>query len=189
MDVYIPWENAFFPLRSHQHDEIEYDLKGPFLRVRNADTNRLNKCRVRGRHLPYSKSLDHLIGKRIVGTVARTGPNYIALLVERIEGLPSSSFDIILVQMAKQYLKTKRVNWKVTTPRSWTLPISHNRQLGPHVSLHSVHSKDVGKQFALTIVRVMHWKENSRWVALELNGPLIDLNNWILHLSCAQEML
>ena len=219
MLVHIPWKEAFFPLRPHQINEIEHDSKGPFLRVRNAQTNRLNKCRVYTTSSSPKKSppkttspkkspkitspnkspkmispnkqssLEDLVGKRVSGTVAQTGPNYFALLVEHIESIPSSSLGTQLVQMARQYLKDRNVTWKVNTPRSWTIPVSPQRQLGPHVSLSSIHLKDVHKQFTLTIVRVMHWEENSRWVALKLKGPLIDHTNWILHLSCAQQIL
>ncbi len=134
-------------------------------------------------------SLEDLVGKRVSGTVAQTGPNYFALLVEQIEGITSSSLGTQLVQMARQYLKDRNMTWNVNTPRSWTIPVSPQRQLGPHISLSSSHFKDVHKQFTLTIVGVMHWEENSRWVALKLKGPLIDHTNWILHLSCAQQIM
>lgn len=59
--------------------------------------------------------------------------------------------------------------------------------LGPHVSLHNVHEKDVGKRLSLRITGVIHWEENSRWVALTLQGNATDKTNWILHMSCAQQ--
>jgi hypothetical protein len=215
MFVRIPWKNGSFPLRPHQLEAIEYDAKGPFLRVRNAETARWNKCRVSltsasPKKAPSAKkaspkkgppspktathplSLEDLVGKRVTGTVAQTGPHYFALLVDRIEGLSASSaasLGVQLVRMARQYLSRKGVPWSVATPRSWSIPVHPQRELGPHVSLSDLHRKDVGKQVALTVTGVMHWEENSRWVALRLKGPLVDHTDWVLHLSCAQQPL
>ena len=196
MYVYLPWKKSFFPLRSHQFAAIEYDAKGPFLRVLNASTNRLNKCRVYKEAKSPTKSptkspasLQSLVGGRVTGTVAQTGPEFFALLVDRIDGVSPATMGVDLVQMAKQFLRERHVAWNVRTPRSWSIDVTPTRQLGPHVSLHSLHSKDVGRQFTLTIVGVMHWEENSRWVALQLDGPLVDHTRWVLHLSCAQQPL
>ena len=91
------------------------------------------------------------------------------------------------MKMARQYLKDQNVSWNVVSPRSWTIPVSSDRQLGPHVSLSIHHMTDIHTQVKLKIIGVMHWEEDSRWVALRLSGPLMDHSNWILHLSCAQE--
>jgi len=210
MYVYLPWKKSFFPLRSHQFAAIEYDANGPFLRVLNASTNRLNKCRVYKEASTKSPtksptkapakspakssikspaSLESLVGGRVTGTVAQTGPAFFALLVDRIDGVAPETMGVDLVQMAKRFLRERHVAWNVRTPRSWSIDVTPTRQLGPHVSLHSLHSKDVGRQFTLTIVGVMHWEENSRWVALQLDGPLVDHTRWVLHLSCAQQPL
>lgn len=183
MFVRIPWKKATFALRPDQTHLVQHDAKGLFLYVRNAHTNRLNKCRVVSSPKvtsPPKRSLDDLLGGHVVGTIAQTGPDYVALLVEQ---------ETELVRMAKTYLADRHVSWKVDAPRSWTLPISPYRQLGPHVSLHRSHLKDVGKTLVLTIVGVMHWKEAHRWVALKVKGPLKDHTDWILHLSCAQQPL
>ena len=193
MIVRIPWKKATFALRPDQTHLVQHDAKGLFLYVRNANTNRLNKCRVVSSPdvttSPPKRSLDDLIGGHVVGTIAQTGPDYVALLVQHIDGIPSTSMETELVRMAKTYLADRHVSWKVDAPRSWTLPISPHRQLGPHVSLHRSHLKDVGKTVVLTIVGVMHWKEAQRWVALKVKGPLKDHTDWILHLSCAQQPL
>lgn len=224
MHVYLPWKKKSFPLRPEQFGRIEYDSKGPFLRVTNAGTNRLNKCRIhpsttspkkhstttspkkhykttspkehsktmasqKGTSSPTMLSLQHLVGGEVSGRVARTSPDYWALLVDRVTGIPSDELDMRLVQMAHQYLRVRGVGWKVAEPRSWSIPVSSTRTLGPHVSLSSIHEKDVNKRFTLRIVGVMHWEENSRWVALRLAGPLVDKTDWVLHLSCAQQPL
>lgn len=210
MFVHIPWKNSFFKLRPHQVHEIEEDAKGLFLRIPNAETNRRNKCRVYASHGSPKKSarkspknspitsaqnaqskfsLEHLVGNKVTGVVAQTGPNFVALLVDDIEGISSCSMNTTLVKTARRYLKDRQVPWEVSTPRSWTIAVSASRDLGPHVSLSSWHFKDLHKRFTLTITGVMHWEHNSRWVALKLKGPLVDHTDWILHLSCAQQVL
>jgi len=185
MQVYIPWKSAFFSLLPHQHQNIEYDSKGPFVRIRNAQTKRLNKCRVS--HAP--DDLQKLVGGTVSGIVAQTGPHYVALLIDRVDGIPGSvkTIGTKLFQMAREYLRTQNVPWKVNIPRAWDIPVTPTRELGPHVSLHDKHMKDVNKRVTLKIVGVKHWEEASRWVALVLSGPLTDHTNWILHLSCAQQ--
>ena len=186
LQVYLPWKQAYFPLRPHQVDKIEYDAKGAFLRVLNAGTNRRNKCRVYAASAP---SLRDLVGKTVSGTVRRTGDDYVALLVDRVEGLDSATLEDDLVRLARRYVKDeKMVGWHVRAPRSWTMPVTPTATLGPHVSLHpQTHWKDVGRRVTLRVADVMHWTEASRWVALVLDGPLLDRTGWVLHMSCAQE--
>lgn len=184
MQVYIPWKSALFPLLPHQQQNIEYDSKGQFVRIRNAQTNRLNKCRVS--HAP--NDLQQLVGGTVSGIVAQTGPHYVALLIDRVDGIPGSvnTIGTKLVQMAREHLRKRNISWNVNIPRSWDILVTPTRELGPHVSLHVKHMKDVNKRVSLKIVGVKHWQEASRWVALVLSGPLTDHTNWILHLSCAQ---
>lgn len=199
MLVHIPWKGAWFPLRPHQVSSIEHDSKGMFLRVLNASTGRLNKCRVAPPKSPKKSpntkksptspkklpTLYDLVGRSIHGTVRITGDDYVALVVDVVDGL----HDIrrALVKMAKSYMKLQTEQWNVQTPRSWDLPISDGQTLGPHVSLHNRHKKDSGKRISLVIAGVMHWEEHSRWVALKLRGPVVDKHDWIPHMSCAQE--
>lgn len=209
MYVVLPWktEGKYFRLRPDQVPRVEYYSKGRFLRVRNAVTGRLNKCRVVDKrptaspptaasptaaapHNPI-KTLGDLVGKRVSGVVARTGPAYVSLLVDRVEGLghchTSEALGFELFTLAHKYLAAHHISWNVHMPRSWTLPATPYRDLGPHVSLHEQHMADVGTRVTLTVAGVMHWEENSRWVALRLKGPLKDHTGWHLHLSCAQD--
>lgn len=189
--VYLPWKDALFPLRPHQANEIQYDSKGAaFIRVLNAGTNRLNKCFIYYYPAAGPTSLVGLVGKTVTGTVRRTGVDFVALLVDKVDGLDSDTLATDLVRMARRYLTAKHVTgWKVGTPRSWSMAVPQTTQrLGPHVSLcPKRHMKDVGRRVTLRIVDVMHWTESSRWVALVLDGPLVDRHEWMLHLSCAQE--
>lgn len=131
-------------------------------------------------------TLTSLVGRRVSGVITKTGPDYVALVVDKIEGMRPSSFPNELVRLSQKHLQKKNIPWKVTTPRSWTLPISHTRVLGPHVSLHSVHEREVGKRVTLSLKRVFVWEQSSRWVGVELEGPLRDKTDWFLHMSCAQ---
>ena len=81
--------------------------------------------------------------------------------------------------------------WKMAAPRSWDIVWAPGRTVGPHVSLDPhVHTKDVGRTVRLRVVDVMRWAEESRWVALRLQGDLVDNHHWhLLHLSCAQQPL
>ena len=130
----------------------------------------------RKRNIP--KGLHDLVGKKISGIVRKTAPDYVALLIDFIEDFDQSSYH--LVKMAK--VEVRRLGWNVSTPRSW-------KEIGPHVSLDDRHIRDVGKRFQLTVTGVMVWEKNHRWVALKLKGPLKDKTGWILHMSCAQQVL
>lgn len=178
MLVHIPWKDGVFKLRPDQREVVEQDAKGLFVRIRRADTGRLNKCRI------VSGTLHDLVGGYVHGTVRKTGKDYVALLVDGIDGFTGSAQT--LVSMAKSYMELQKESWHVTTPRSWSMPLPGG-VLGPHVSLHDRHEKDVGKRMSLRIVGVFHWEENHRWVALELKGKATDKTNWKLHMSCAQE--
>ena len=202
MFVHIPWKNDVFKLRPHQVDAIERDAKGMFVKIRNANTGRLNKCRVvshpgspktspsspkgSSKSPPKQPTLHDLVGRSLHGTIHRTGSDYVALLVDKIDGFSGSAYK--LVSMAKAYMDLQKESWNVGTPRSWTFP-GPGGVLGPHVSLHNLHMKDVGKRLSLRITGVMHWEENSRWVALKLQGNATDKHDWILHMSCAQQLL
>lgn len=199
MFVHIPWKSDVFKLRPHQVDAIERDAKGMFVKIRNANTGRLNKCRVvshpgkktspnspKGPSKSPPNELHDLVGRSLHGTVHRTGSDYVALLVDQIDGFSGSAYK--LVSMAKAYMDQQKETWNVGTPRSWGVP-NPGGVLGPHVSLHSLHTKDVGKRLSLRITGVMHWEENSRWVALKLQGNATDKHDWILHMSCAQQPL
>ena len=216
MFVNLPWKGGWHRVRDHQLDAIEYDKHGPFLRVLNQNTNRLNKCRVARtvsngpkqspkpsspktslKQSPKTSSpktsskqirtLHDLVGKRVHGTIRRTGSDFVALLVDGIDGFDGSAGD--LVRMAQSYVKPLNPRWNVDTPRSWRFPTLDGGHVGPHVSLHLQHKADVGKRASLRIVDVMHWEEDSRWVALQLEGGLVDRHGWTLHMSCAQEAL
>ena len=202
MYVVIPWKGGRHALLPHQRERVEYDEKGAFLRIRNASTGKLNKCRVRSGggattpplpppvpSPPSLHSLYDLVGMEVRGTVARTGPDYVALLVTSISGMEVSAHG--LVRLAKVYLAMHNKSWKVSIPRSWSLHVTGHGSLGPHVSLHTKHMKDVGKQVSLRITGVEHWTEDSRWVALELTGGggWTDKEGWMLHMSCAQQPL
>jgi hypothetical protein len=216
MYVRIPWKGGSFPLRADQHGRVEQDAKGLFLRVRNPATGRDNKCRVsvapKGAKSPSparpsrptsplhpspsapsasAPTLDSLVGGTVSGVVTRTGPHFVALLVDRVDGLAGSRAALgkKLVSLARDSARRKGLGWKVATPRSWDIPLGAGREVGPHVSLHAKHLADVGRRVSLRVVDTMHWEENSRWVALELRGPLADHTGWTLHLSCAQEPL
>ena len=137
--------------------------------------------------------MEDLIGMPVIGVVRRTGPDYHALVVTNIG--PVSRFvdnlEELLVSLAKKHIKKKGLNWNVDTPGSWSLQI-HSKEgtLGPHVSLNSnVHKGDVGKRISLVVKRVMHWREEHRWVALVCEGQAVDKTDWVLHLSCAQERM
>jgi len=194
MFVVIPWKGGRHPIRDHQVNSIEHDDRGPFLRVRNAATGNLNKCRVvaGGVTSPSNKtasalpprSLSDLIGSYVNGTIVRTGSDYVALIVTSISGFQGSQDDLVV--LAQSYLKMQGSKWKVSTPNSWSIKVPAHQTLGPHVSLHETHMKDIGKNVTLRIKNVMHWEEASRWVALFLEGPLIDKTDWELHMSCAQ---
>ena len=69
------------------------------------------------------------------------------------------------------------------------MPVAPHRDLGPHVSLHASHGVDAGKRVALRVVGLMAWEEASRWIALQLDGPLVDKTEWVLHLSIGQQPL
>ena len=210
MFVNIPWKGTF-PLRSDQVSRIEYDEKGPFLRVRNANTGYPNKCRIvnKGKSSPkksHKKSpvkektspvKDHKTLHRISegdivhGTIRRTGPNYVAIVVDKVgpfsrgEGLEEE-----LVRAGRDHLIKTGKKWKVDVPRAWDLPIGGGDELGPHVSLNfNAHIGDVGKRARLKVSYVKSWTEESRWVALFLEGPYVDNTLWNLHLSIAQQPL
>ena len=223
MFVNLPWKGGWHLVREHQLDSLEYDKHGPFLRVVNRDTNRLNKCRVASgpkqspkpspRRLPKQspktspkpspkqspktspkpspkqspKTLHDLVGKQVHGTIHRTGSDFVALLVDKIDGFDGRASD--LVSMAQSYVQPRKPRWNVGMPRSWRFPTPNGGHVGPHVSLHLQHMADVGKRTSLRIVDVMHWEEDSRWVALQLEGHLVDKHGWTLHMSCAQEAL
>ena len=220
MLVHIPWKDAYFPLRDHQ--VVEYDSKGAFTRVRNASTNRINKCRVvhskpypnktskkspspkkplpppspkkplpppSPKKPPPPERLSDLVGRNVTGIVHNTGPGYTALVVDGVDGIDPTRLGATLVSLARRSAQQHRPWWNVRTPRSWTLHVAGHGTLGPHVSLHSQHAHDVGKRVYLRVVDVMHFEEDSRWVALHLSGPLVDKASWVLHLSCAQEPL
>ena len=198
MYVRIPWKGATFPLRADQHARVERDAKGLFLRVRNPATGRENKCRVsvapKGAKSPppSTPTLDSLVGGTVSGVVTRTGPHFVALLVDRVDGLSGSRAALgrQLISLARDSARRKGLGWTVDAPRSWDIPLGAGREVGPHVSLHAKHVADVGRRVSLRIVATMHWKENkNRWVALELRGPLVDHTGWTLHLSCAQQPL
>ena len=55
-----------------------------------------------GTSSPTMLSLQHLVGGEVSGRVARTSPDYWALLVDRVTGIPSDRLDMRLVQMAHQ---------------------------------------------------------------------------------------
>lgn len=125
--------------------------------------------------------MSDLVGATIEGVVRKTGPDHFALLVDKIPGVDPKA----LVRLAKKH--ASKFGWDVRAPRSWTLPVDGAGSLGPHVSLHRKHAKEVGKRIRLEVVGVMHWEEKSRWVALRLKGPLAGRHEWGLHMSCAQE--
>jgi hypothetical protein len=155
-------------------------------RRRSLSTSRRRSPRSR-----RASSLTGLIGQPVHGTIQRSGEDYYAVVVTRVGPyVRGKGLEDALVRMSRDHLRQRHVPWKVGPPRSWPVPSAPKQTpLGPHVSLHSLHRKDVGRRVRLRVRDVMVWEENHRWVALELEGPLTDRTEWLLHLSTAQEPL
>ena len=226
LHVILPWKSSHpVPLRPDQLDRIERDAHGRrFVRIRRADTGRLNKCYVvDGASMPPPKpkspkpqspkpkspkspkapkspkhkaspkhhaakppfSLTDLVGKTVTGTIQHTGGGFVAVIVDRVGSLERGvDLERTLVRLGAAYAPL----WHMAMPRSWSIVWAPGRTVGPHVSLDShVHMKDVGRTVRMRVVDVMRWTEDSRWVALRLEGDLVDNTHWHLHLSCAQQ--
>ena len=192
MLVNIPWKGVY-PLRDHQWSNLEIDERGYFLRIKNEATGRLNKCRVVSeekrediRKAPYI-----LEGESVEGTIRKTGNKYVAIVVEKVGPFRKGhGLEEILFEAGVKHLKDEKRKWKVGHPSSWSMPIGEGDVLGPHVSLdYDVHKEDLGRRVVLTVLRIGSWEEESRWVALFLDGPFVGKHDWFLHLSVGQGRL
>lgn len=186
MDVYVPWRRQYLPLHHKQYKHVERDDDGYFLYVFHLGTNLFRKCRVRSRAAVRHTLLD-LVGRRLRGIVARRD-DYVAILVEEIDGVSRSCLDVHLFDLSKNYLAMKRWSMKVVPPLSWTQNVPTYGSLGPHVSLHPQHVVDIHKEVELKIVGVSYKEANSGWVLLDLEGPFDDPDFFGLHMSCAQRL-
>lgn len=186
MEVYVPSRRRYSPLRHDQYEHVEQDDEGFFLYVFHWGTNSFRKYPVRSQAAVRHTLLD-LVGRRLQGIVARRN-DYLAVLVEGIDGVPRSCLDVYLFDLAKNYLAMKQWSMKVVPPLSWTQNVPKYGFLGPHVSLHSQHVVDVHRAVELKIVGVSYREADSGWVMLDLEGPLEDPNGFGLHMSCAQRL-
>lgn len=94
-------------------------------------------------------SLASLIGKRLSGTIQQTGPHFVAVIVDHIDGMSPKTMRTQLTHMAQKYIRDKHIDWNVSQPRSWMdikLPHStpearstRRKIVGPNVSLNIKH--------------------------------------------------